>query len=156
MSVSYQLSMAVVSDDENQLLKHILSALEIISTYLKVQTNAVESHNLIFIKFISILDVKSPLNEESMFFGDSEKAKSMRAYLGYGLLFWVLEENLNKPNTSENEETLNPLFYMINRYIKDVFDEESVKHWTAMNEISKLEYSLAMSIGNSNFFWFQK
>ncbi|XP_033216960.1 gem-associated protein 5 [Belonocnema kinseyi] len=144
INVSYQISMAVISENESQFLKHILTSVGMIYNFEKSQDRA-ESSERFLIKFLSILDAKNPSSEESFFSKENKRAKALRAYLCYGLLNWCSEEISKKLDLENNEFMVD----MIEKYIPDLLDRETVKHWTAINEISKVEASLAFSIGKS-------
>lgn len=135
--------MAVISENESQLLKHILTSVGMIYNFEKSQ-DRVESSERFLIKFLSILDAKNPSSEESLFSKENKRTKALRAYLCYGLLNWFSEEIWKKLDLEKNEFMVN----VIEKYIRDLLDRENVKHWTAINEISKVEASLAFSIGN--------
>ena len=143
--------MAAISESECQLLKHILTSLGMIYNFEKSQERVENSGRLI--KFLSILDAKNPSSENSLFSIDSERSKALRAYLCYALINWFSEKILKKEDLEKNNEIL---VNLIEKYIKDLLDKETVKHWIAMNEISKVETSLALSIGNKNIFFSSK
>lgn len=146
INVSHQISLAALSESENQLTKHILMGLQIICSYEKTQYHRDETSESLLLKFLSILENKDPSSEESLFSKKNERTKALRAYLCYGFLNWFTEEYLRKEDTEKNYDFM---MNTIEKYIKDVFDKETVKHWTGVNEIVKLEALLALNIGKT-------
>lgn len=111
-----------------------------ICLYEKTQYCRDERSEGLLLKFLSILDCKELSSEESLFSKKNERTKALRAYLCYGFLNWLTEENL--------EKSYEFIASTIEKYIKDLLDKEAVKYWTGVNEIVKLEASLALNIGN--------
>lgn len=84
--------------------------------------------------------------DSSSIFNKNENniSKSLGAYLCYSTIQWFL---INKLTDSKIVECENLVTAVLEKYLENLLDKDSVKFWTTTNTISKLESQLSLSIG---------
>ncbi|XP_014204867.1 gem-associated protein 5 isoform X2 [Copidosoma floridanum] len=149
INVSHQFALAALSDKQNQSLQHIVRAFAFITQHENSNSNSdVEKEgeqenekHLPLIKYLYALDNKHVTDPNNIFNSDkSDITVSLCAYLCQALIEWF---NTSQLINNQNPECMGLIVEAVKKYIKDLFDKESVKFWTTANEIRKLESKLS-------------
>lgn len=151
MAVGFELALATASTDKELKLKHIVTALHTINQYETMHRNEFENQCSFLTKIIINLDTKSVINEKSIYAKtDCSISTSLRAYLCYALIDWLVYD-INKEPVNN---TLQPYINLIENLLEDALNKQTIKHWSITMEINKLENQVASSICklNNNYF----
>lgn len=124
--------MAITSDTEEKRFRHLINALNVI-------TNS-DNHKSTLLRIISHLDSKNPWSEDSIYKQKHSTCKSLRAYLCYGLMNWLVEN-------IETLKNVDSIVNLIENLIEDVFDEKTVEYWSLTNKVEVLETAVASTLG---------
>lgn len=95
---------------------------------------------------MSQLDELNPCSEHSLLV-DREQSirKSLRAYMCYGILNWLLESGVGQIEESRKKLVES----LIENLIGDALDKQTVRYNLISAEVNKLEGSLAVAMGES-------
>ncbi|KAJ8675733.1 hypothetical protein QAD02_011519 [Eretmocerus hayati] len=146
LNVSHQIALSVLTDERKKQLQHIVTALESI---VQNEENLPMAKGTVptLMKYLFALD-NNKLTSPDSIFNQSEHcvSKSLRAYLCYAIINWYHESKFRK---EENQECMDLIVYILEKYVGDLLDKESVKFRTTSNDILKLESELSTNIGKS-------
>ncbi|XP_015123769.1 gem-associated protein 5 [Diachasma alloeum] len=156
LSISRDIALAAAAPDEDKRARHLVEALGAISQYeLMNSRRSAEVQKEILIRILSILENVSPADENSMFyFEEKEKdgvkgvQKSLRIYLCLGLLNWLLG-SINKIQEDKKETSVDFVAKLVGKSLEFLLDQETVKYWMRMTEITKLQNSLISAENNA-------
>lgn len=143
-NVSFQLTMAILTDSIEKQLTHLINALSIMSQFELLHRKCTVNHGNFLIKVLSNIDNKSPTDKESIYAHKNSLSKSLRAYLCIGLLNWIVDDI----DISIDDETAK-IIELIEELLGDVLEEATVKYWSITNEITKLEAEIASTLGET-------
>lgn len=154
VSVSHELALSVLSEQQQQKLEHIVKAFDIILQSEKNNVTDPDKTHFPLIKYLTILDGKSWTDSASLFSkNESAISKSLGAYLCHSIVQWFLKNDLLESETAECEGFIAAV---IEKHLENLLDKDSVSFWTTTNTINKLESQLSLSIGklNKNIIYF--
>lgn len=140
VSVSHQLALSMIADQEELTLKHIVTALDIILQYEKSDCARVEDKLPILIKYFSVFEsINNIMNSYQNPLGGS-----LRAYLCHAIIDWYLKDSLTE---EEKSECVDGIVEILEKCIDNLLNKDSVKFWTIANEIKNLEMKLTEVVG---------
>lgn len=149
ISVSHQMALYILSDNQKQQLQHIVKACDIISEYEK---NSHANGELLLSKYLCILENKN-LDDSSSIFNTTENgvSQSLRAYLCHAIINWF---NKYKFKEEEISEYTNLVIPILEKCVQDLLNYQAVEYWNTTSEISKLETQLSLHIGKLDYIKF--
>nr|XP_033190238.1 gem-associated protein 5 isoform X2 [Bombus vancouverensis nearcticus] len=140
LTIGHEVALAIASIEKEQKLKHIVTALHTITQFELLHQKDLEHLHSFLIEIIVKLDIKSPMDETSIYTkADYSVSISLRAYLCYALLNWFVY-NINEESINNNIQNYTNL---IEHLLEDALNKQAIRHWTVTNEINKLENQLA-------------
>ena len=136
LAVSHELAVAVASIEKEQKLKHIVTALYTIAQFETLNRKNFENQYSFLTEIVIKLDAKNLIDEESIYAKTSYPVSaSMRAYLCYALLNWLVYHIDEEIHNSNVQIYIN----LIEDLLEDALNKQAVKQWSIQCEISKLE-----------------
>lgn len=141
--LSNDLALAVASRNEEQRLKHIL---ETLYTIIQFEEGCVHTFGKVgeklnlSMEFIIKLSSKSLMDETSIYKrNDYSLSISLRAYICYSLLNWILY-NMDNEAVGDNLETY---VNAIEDLLEDTINKETIEYWMITNNIQAKEKTVA-------------
>ncbi|XP_046430819.1 gem-associated protein 5 isoform X1 [Neodiprion fabricii] len=150
VEVGSQIALAITCVDNEKKLRHLVAAADAASRYeasIQSATAVVGRHKNFLIKLLSQLEEKSPMSEDCLFAAKEPSIrKSLRAYLCYGILNWVIDSDITYLEKEGRQELV---ISLIENVIRDALAKQTVRHNMMSAEINKLEGKLTISMGKS-------
>lgn len=147
ITISHDIALAVASTEKEQQLKHIVAALGTITQFETLYRKDRENQYNFLTEMIAKLDSKNPMDEGSIYSKtDCPTSLSLRAYLCYSLLNWLVD-NVDKETVGNNLQTC---INLIETLIEDALNQRTVKQWSITNNINKLESQVASTLCKLN------
>ncbi|XP_078046192.1 gem nuclear organelle associated protein rigor mortis isoform X2 [Augochlora pura] len=143
LAISYEIALAVISTEKEQQLKHIVTALGVITQFETLHRKNVENQCNFLLNVIVKLDARNPTDTESIFSKtDYPVSISLRAYLCQALLNWFV----NNIDEEIVDADIQVYILLIEDLIEDALNQQIIKHWLIKNQIKKLESQVVTAL----------